>query len=197
MSILRSLKLLQSVKAGMERPGFEKDFRIIAAAASQDFVNAALHPTLPRSDDDLIRAAGNEKVRTALRHLRFSTATVPFTDGHKMRLHHFGCGMNDIFGPLTVFHTHNYADNYSPGILTLQSSEPPPLGYAQNTPMPRCKKCIREPPHRHARLPSFSCFWRNCLTGTCIESTTHSSATSKSDQRVARFSRRMILRRMA
>lgn len=103
MSILRSLKLLQSVKAGMERPGFEKDFRIIAAATSQDFVDAALHPSLPRSDDDLIRTAGNEKVRTALRHLRFSTATVPFTDGHKMRLHHFGCAMNDIFGPLTVF----------------------------------------------------------------------------------------------
>ena len=61
---------------------------------------------------------------------------MPFTDGHKVRLHHFGCGMDDIFGPLTVFHTHNYADNYSPEILTLQSSEPPPLGYVQNTPMP-------------------------------------------------------------
>ena len=143
MSILRSLKLLQSVKAGMERPGFEKDFRIIAAATSQDFVDAALHPSLPRSDHDPIRTAATEKVRTALRHLRFSTATVPFTDGHKMRLHHFGCGMNDIFGPLTVFHTHNYADNYSPEILTLQSSEPPLLGYVQNTPMPTLQEMHR------------------------------------------------------
>ena len=96
MSILRSLKLLQSVKAGMERPGIEKDFRIIAAATSQDFVDAALHPSLPRSDHDPIRTAATEKVRTALRHLRFSTTTVPFTDGHKMRLRHFCCGMNDI-----------------------------------------------------------------------------------------------------
>ena len=133
---LRSLKLSQSVRAGMERPGFEKDFRVIAESTSQDFVDAALHPSCPRSDADLIRTAGNEKVRTALRHLRFSTATVPFTDGHKMRLHHFGCAMNEIFGPLTVFHTHNYADNYSPEILKLQSSEPPVIGYVQNTLMP-------------------------------------------------------------
>ena len=54
-------------------------------------------------DKDADLAEWNEKVRTALRHLRFSTATVPFTDGHKMRLHHFGCAMNDIFGLLTVF----------------------------------------------------------------------------------------------
>ena len=35
-----------------------------------------------------------------------------------------------------MFHTHNYADNYSPEILTLQSSEPPVGGYAQNKVMP-------------------------------------------------------------
>ena len=33
-------------------------------------------------------------------------------------------------------HTHNYADNYCPEILTLQSSEPPLYGYVQNIPMP-------------------------------------------------------------
>ena len=32
--------------------------------------------------------------------------------------------MNQVFGPLTIFHTHNYADNYSPEILKMQSSEP-------------------------------------------------------------------------
>ena len=35
-----------------------------------------------------------------------------------------------------MFHTHNYADNYSPEILTLQTSEPPLAAYAQNTLMP-------------------------------------------------------------
>ena len=77
-----------------------------------------------------------KKVRTALRHLGFSTATVPLTDGNKMRVHHFGCAMNRIFTPLTVFHTHNYADNYSPEILTLQGSEPPFAGYLQQIVMP-------------------------------------------------------------
>ena len=53
-----------------------------------------------------------------------------------MRLHHFGCAMNQIFGPLTVFHTHNYADNYSPEIMRLHSSTPPVIGYVQNVVMP-------------------------------------------------------------
>ena len=69
-----------------------------------------------------------------------------------MRLHHFGCAMNQIFGPLTVFHTQNYADNYSPEILKLQSSEPAPgdgshlaseppvIGYVQNILMPTLQK---------------------------------------------------------
>ena len=82
-----------------------------------------MHESQPRTNQDLITTAGNEKVRTALSHLSFSTATVPLTDGNKMRLHHFGCAMNRVFGPLTVFHTHNYADNYRPEILTLQGTE--------------------------------------------------------------------------
>ena len=135
-SYLRTLKLLQVTKASFGREGFERDFKVIASCTSQDFVEAALHPTQPRSNEDLLRNAGNEKVRTALRHLGFSTATVPLTDGNKMRLHHFGCAMNRIFTPLTVFHTHNYADNYSPEILTLQSSEPPFAGYLQQIVMP-------------------------------------------------------------
>ena len=71
-----------------------------------------------------------------MRHLGFSTATVPLTDGNKMRLHHYGCALNQVVGPLTVFHTHNYADNYSPEILRLQSSEHPGVGYIQNIVMP-------------------------------------------------------------
>ena len=104
-SFFRSLKTLQSVRAAMDRPGFEKDFKAIAATTAEDFTEAALHPSAPRSNEQLICTAGNERVRTALRHLGFSTATVPLTDGHKMQLHHFGCAMNQVFGPLTVFHT--------------------------------------------------------------------------------------------
>ena len=174
-SCLRSLKILQSVKAAMDRPGFENDFRTIAATTSQDFAEAAHHPSAPRSNEDLVRTAGNERVRTALRHLGFSTATVPLTDGNKMRLHHFGCAMNQIFGPLTVFHTHKYADNYSPEILKLHSggehptatSDLPVIGYLQNTVMPTLQKMhqltVASP------LRNYSCSWRNCLTDICTE----------------------------
>ena len=106
LSFLRSLKIQQTVKASFERPGFDKDFQIIASTTAQDFTEAALHPSMPRSNEDLIRTSGNERVRTALRHLGFSTTTVPLTDGNNMRLHHFGCAMSRIFNSLTVFHTH-------------------------------------------------------------------------------------------
>ncbi|MCH1597093.1 MAG: hypothetical protein L7S71_02540, partial [Pseudomonadales bacterium] len=125
-SFLRALKLCQSVKASMDRPGFVKDFRVVAnKRLTKDFLEAALHPSMPRTNQDLLSTAGNERIQIALRHLAFSTATVPLTDGNKMRLHHFGCAMNHVFGALTVFHTHNYADNYSPEILKMQSSELP------------------------------------------------------------------------
>ena len=39
-----------------------------------------------------------------------------------------------------MFHTHNYADNYSPEILKLHTSEPPVAGYLQNVVMPRLQK---------------------------------------------------------
>ena len=53
-----------------------------------------------------------------------------------MRCHHLGSAMNRIFGPLTVFHTHNYADNYSPEILTLYGCDPPATLKRQNIAMP-------------------------------------------------------------
>ena len=49
----------------------------------------------------------------------FSTATVPLTDGHKMRLRHTGHAMNIVFGPLTTFSTHNFPDTYSPLLRAL------------------------------------------------------------------------------
>ena len=133
-NILRTLMLFRSVRGALDRPGFSKDLKAIAAATSEEFVQAALHESRPRSNEDLIHTAGGEKVRTALRHLLFSTATVPLTDGYKMRCHHLGTAMKLLFGPLTVFHTHNYADNYSPEILTMYGCDPP--GGKQNITMP-------------------------------------------------------------
>ena len=51
--------------------------------------------------------------------------------------------MSRIFGSLTVFHTHNYADNYSPEILKLQSWEPLVAAYVQNIVTPTLQQMHR------------------------------------------------------
>ena len=53
-------------------------------------------------------------VQKAFRNLMFSTATVPLTDGYKMRLRHTGHAMNILWGPLGTFSTHNFPDTYNP-----------------------------------------------------------------------------------
>ena len=63
-------------------------------------------------------------MRTALRHLMFSPATVPLTDGYKMRCHHFGTAMKLLFRSLTVLSTHNYR----PEIRTMYGCNPPIAG---------------------------------------------------------------------
>ena len=65
------------------------------------------------------RTKTHGSVEKALRTLMFSAATVPLTDGYKMRLRHIGHAMNIIFGPLTTFSTHNFADTYSPLLRVL------------------------------------------------------------------------------
>ena len=135
-NILRTLMLFRSVRGALDRPGFSKDLKAIAAATSEEFVQAALHESRPRSNEDLIHTAGCEKVCTALRHLLFSTATVPLTDGYRMRCDYLGTAMKLMFGPLTVFHTHNYADNYSAEILTMYGCDPPMAEGKQNITMP-------------------------------------------------------------
>ena len=154
-SFLRTLKLFQPTRAAMERPGFEKDLKTTAAAKCDDFVQDALHDSHPRTNLDLMRSAGNETVRTALRHLTFSTATVPLTDGYKMRCHHLGTAMNRVFGPLTVS-THRTM----PTIIALRS-----LHCMDATSMlrrgnktlrcQRCRKCKEKPQLLHVRQQNF------------------------------------------
>ena len=109
---LRWLKTMQMTKFAFARPGFEKDVATIAAASSTDFFNAAMaSPNTACSNADLLRCPSGQKVHTALRQLLLSTATVPLTDGYNMCLNHMGNAMNLQWGSLTVFRTHNYADN--------------------------------------------------------------------------------------
>ena len=72
-----------------------------------------------------------------------------------MRLNHFGHALNQNYGALTVFHTHNYADNYSPEILKMCSPFDS-AGYKENVEMPTLQQMHRytaASPCSTARLP--------------------------------------------
>ena len=123
--ILRRLKTLQMVRAAFDRDGFAQDINVISKATSEMFLQATVGvaqdagagaTAAPSSSSSGVSppAQAPAPVQAAMRHLTFSTATVPMTDGQKMRLRHFGHGLNLSFGPLTTFSTHNYADYYSP-----------------------------------------------------------------------------------
>lgn len=123
--ILRRLKTLQMVRAAFDREGFAQDINVISKATSEMFLQATVGVTqdagagataAPSSSSSGVSppAQAPAPVQAAMRHLTFSTATVPMTDGQKMRLRHFGHALNLNFGPLTTFSTHNYADYYSP-----------------------------------------------------------------------------------
>ena len=53
-SIMKTLKVFQAMGASMDRVGFHKDLKIIAGSSSADFVRAALHDSMPRSNTDLM-----------------------------------------------------------------------------------------------------------------------------------------------
>ena len=113
--ILRKMKTLQAVNASFQRQGFEKDLKTIASSQTTDFLAAAAGEMCGNSVGQIIQnAATPPKVRAALRHMLFSTATVPLTEGYKVRLRHFGQSLTHCFGPTTVFCTHNYGDTYNP-----------------------------------------------------------------------------------
>ena len=79
----------------------------------------------------------------------FSTATVPLTDGYKMRLRRIGHAMNILFGPLTTFSTHNFADTYSPLLRGLCECNGEMPGQEEPT-MPTLQEMHRMTTTKHA-----------------------------------------------
>jgi len=111
--ILRRMATMQSVSAALRREGFEKDEKAIASVTSEEVFQSAVRVASGESAQGAVPSR-THNVEKAIRNLLFSTAKVPLTDGHKMRLRHTGHAMNTNFGPLTTFSTHNFADTYSP-----------------------------------------------------------------------------------
>ena len=49
----------------------------------------------------------------------FAQVKVPFTDGYRRKLRHEGHNLNAVHGPLKLFVTANFADVYSPLMLSM------------------------------------------------------------------------------
>jgi len=119
---VRRLKMLQGVRATIQRRGFWKDLKSIAEATEEDFIAANKLATRNESmGSATARADMPAKVRQALRTLLLSTADVPGTEGRKQSLRHAMHASNLMFGSATFFVTPNHADTYTPLMLLLHN----------------------------------------------------------------------------
>ena len=113
------------------------DLKMIAKASPEDCVKnlcngphaaaktgaqgaSAPKPDRQRSLDQLAYAPDvPENLRTALKQVLFAQVKVPFTDGYRRKLRHEGHNLNAVHGPLKLFVTANFADVYSPVLLSM------------------------------------------------------------------------------
>ena len=81
---------------------------------------SAAKPERQRALDQLAYAPdAPENLRKALRQVLFATVKVPFTGGYRRKLRHEGHNLNAVHGPLKLFVTANFADVYSPVMLSM------------------------------------------------------------------------------
>ena len=125
-SVKRHMEILKGVRTVFRRKGYEADLKTIATAKSEDCVealcgtNRASNSGRQRGLDQLANANDlPENLRKAVRQVLFSTAKVPFTDGYRRNLRHEGHNLNAVHGPLKIFMTANFADVYSPVLLSM------------------------------------------------------------------------------
>ena len=115
---LRREKLLLSTKMTfLGSSAFKQDLRVIAQATAEDFADLTKYSTLGQAYTS--SKTPDRPAMKALKHLLTSTASVPLTEGNKMKLRHYGHAMDMNFGALKLFMTCNFADTYMPLTLTL------------------------------------------------------------------------------
>ena len=90
--ILRRMATNQSVAAALRREGFQQAEKAIASVSSEAVLETAFKVVNGEGEGGAVqpRTKTQGSVEKALRNLMFSTATVPLTDGYKMRLRHIG-----------------------------------------------------------------------------------------------------------
>ena len=108
------------------RQGYEADLKLISKACPEECVEVLCHagsaakPARQRGLDQLAYAEDvPQNLRAALKQVLFSQVKVPFTDGYRRKLRHEGHNLNAVHGPLKLFVTGNFADVYSPVMLSM------------------------------------------------------------------------------
>ena len=141
-STLRSLNLLRVAKLsfldGDKAKAFRSDLQALATAKAEDFQEILRHDK-SKNCQSLVSLLQSPEVRqtkkcvyVALKNLLMQTATVPLTEGNKMKMRHQSFSMSYYFGSLKLFVTTNFADTYSPVLLQLydlagcESEDPTP-----------------------------------------------------------------------
>ena len=133
---LKRLLVFKGTRMALKRKGFQKDVKLIANSTSEQCMSA-LQDSAGRPGDvskhNIEALANNAKIaqelRTALRQVLISTKDVPLTDGYKRNLRHESHNLNVTEGPLVVFATFNFADNYAPLLFRLVRD-----GFSSNDP---------------------------------------------------------------
>ena len=121
-SVLRHALLQRGVGLVFRRQGYEADLKAIAKAKPEDCIEALCNakPDRSRGLDELAYASNvPENLRRALKQVLFVQVKVPFTDGYRRKLRHEGHNLNAVHGPLKLFVTANFADVYSPILLSM------------------------------------------------------------------------------
>ena len=123
-SALRFSRILRGVAVVFSRQGYEADLKQIAQAKASDCVEALCNrpcKSVGQRSIDQMAYAGDvpENLRKALRQVLFAQVNVPFTDGYRRNLRHEGHNLNGVHGPLKIFMTANFADVYSPILLSM------------------------------------------------------------------------------
>ena len=144
--------------------------------------DSAATPAGQRAVDELAYAADvPENLRKAIRQVLFDTIKLPITDGYGRSLRHQGHNMNAAHGPLKIFITADFADVYSPILVSMigtdgdgnpiseQANMRWPANLAKQGPemhtLQSMHCLVAQHPRKHAKFcPSWTTLW----TGTCF-----------------------------
>ena len=112
----RRLGIITGARACLSRTGFKADVVNMAKVTVQDFLAAS---NTASASDALADSTLADSAKACLKSLLFATATVPGTEGYRVRQRHVGVNMNLLFNPCVLFFTLNFSDTRSPIVVKI------------------------------------------------------------------------------